>query len=147
MTREFNIHYRDWFGSLIHLLYTTVDLGFAVHNLAKFSAKPGKLHSEGLVHLLRLIRYNNTLVLKYYANINGAPVSDLLRQATIKTENTLMGFSDFSWKDCLGTGRSTGSYIIFIKVGKLTMTHMFEEYLLNQVQKVSTIQHALQEWI
>ena len=45
--------------------------------------------------------------------MNGAPLSDLLIQASIKTENTLMDFSDSSWQDCPDTGRSTGSYIIF----------------------------------
>ena len=53
LTREYNIHYRAWIGSLIYLLSTTVDLSFAVHNLEKFSANPGKVHFEGLVHLLR----------------------------------------------------------------------------------------------
>ena len=53
--------------------------------------------------------------LNYYANINNAPVSDLLRQAIIKTENQLVAFSDSSWKDCPETGSSTGAYIIFYK--------------------------------
>ena len=71
-----------------------MELSFAVHKLAKFSANPGKVHFEGLVHLLRYIRYNKTLVLKYYADLNDAPVTDLLRQANIKTKNHLMDFSD-----------------------------------------------------
>ena len=45
----------------IYLLSTRVDLSFAVHKLAKFSANPDKVHFEGLVHLLRNIRYNKTL--------------------------------------------------------------------------------------
>ena len=45
-------------------------------NLEKFSAKPGKLHFEGLVHLLGYIRENN-LVLEYYSDMNDAPVSEL----------------------------------------------------------------------
>ena len=72
LTREYNIHYRDCIGSLIYLLSTRVDLSFAVHKLAKFSANPGKVHFEGLVHLLRYIRYNKTLGLKYYADLNYA---------------------------------------------------------------------------
>ena len=31
LTREFNIHYRAFIGSLIYLLSTRVDLSFAVH--------------------------------------------------------------------------------------------------------------------
>ena len=34
-----------------------------------------------------------------------------------------------------------------IKVGQLTMAHMFQDQLLNQVQKLSTMQHALQEFL
>ena len=63
--------------------------------------------------LLRYIRDNNNLGLKYYADINEAPVSDLLRQANIKTDNQLMYFYNSSWQDCSDTGRSTGAYIIF----------------------------------
>ena len=51
--------------------------------------------------------------LKYYADMNDAPVTDPLRQASIKTKNHLMDFSDSSWQDCPDTGRSTGAYIIF----------------------------------
>ena len=67
-------------------------LSFAVHKLAKFSANPGKVHFEGLIRLLRYIRYNKNLGLKYYADLNDAPVTDLLRQASIKTKNNLMDF-------------------------------------------------------
>ena len=64
LTREYNIHYRACIGSMIYLLSTRVDLSFAVHKLAKFSANNLKVHFEGLVHLLRYIRDNKTLGLK-----------------------------------------------------------------------------------
>ena len=51
--------------------------------------------------------------LKYYANLNDAPVTDLLRQANINTKNNLMAFSDSSWQDFPDTGRSTGAYISY----------------------------------
>ena len=44
LTMEFNIHYIPCIGSLIDLFSKRVDLSFAVHKLAKFSANPGKLH-------------------------------------------------------------------------------------------------------
>ena len=72
LTREYNIHYRACIRSLIYLLYTRVDLSFAVQKLANFSANPGKVHFEGLIHLLRYIRGNKTLGLKYYADLNDA---------------------------------------------------------------------------
>ena len=51
--------------------------------------------------------------------MNDTPVSEILRQASIKTENQLMGFSDSSWKYCPDTGRSTGSCIIFYQCGSI----------------------------
>ena len=96
-----------------------MDLSFAVHKLEKFSANPGRVHFEVLVHLLRYIRDNKTLGLKYYADLNDAPVTDILRQSNIKTKNHLMDFYDSSWQYCPDTGRSTGAYIIFYQVGPI----------------------------
>ena len=76
LTREYNIHYRACIGYLMNLLSTRVDLSFAVHKLAKFSANPGKVHFEVLIHLFRYIRDNKTLGLKYYAYLNDAPVTE-----------------------------------------------------------------------
>ena len=64
LTREFYIHYRACIVSLIYLLSTIVDFSFAVHKLEKFSSNPGKVNFEGLVNLLRYIRYNKAFGLK-----------------------------------------------------------------------------------
>ena len=96
-----------------------MDLSFAVHKLEKFSANPGKVQFEGLIHFLRYIRNNKTLGLKYYADLNDALLTNLLRQANIKTKNHLMDFSDSSWQDCTETRRSTGAYIIFYQGGSI----------------------------
>ena len=90
-----------------------MDLSFAVHKLAKFLESPGKLHFEVLIHLLRYIRDNKTLVLRYYEDMNDAPVTDLLIKASIKTENHLMDFSYPSWQYFPYTDRITRAYIIF----------------------------------
>ena len=71
--------------SFVYLMSTRVDFYFVVHKLEKFSSNPGKLHFEGLVHLLIYIMYNNYFGLIYYAKIEDAPLSDLLRQAIIKS--------------------------------------------------------------
>ena len=63
------------------------------------------------------IRYIKTFVLNYYDDIKYAPLYDLLRQASIKTKNQLMDFSDSSWKYCRDTDRSTGAYIVFYQDG------------------------------
>ena len=119
LNRELNIHYRSCIGSLIYLLSIIVDLSFAVHKLEKISENPGKVHFEVLIHILRYIRENKTLGLKYYADINDAPVTDVLRQASIKSENHLMSFSCSIWQDCPDTGRSTGAYILFYQGGPI----------------------------
>ena len=38
---------------------------------------------------------------------------EMMRQASINTDNQLMVFSDSSWQYCPNNVRSTGSYIIF----------------------------------
>ena len=67
-------------------------MSFAVQILSKISENSGKFHFEGLIHILRYIRDNKTLGLKYYADMNDAPVTDLFRQASITNENHLMYF-------------------------------------------------------
>ena len=37
--------------------------------------------------------------------------------------------------------------LFFINVFQLTMAHMFQDQLLNQVHKLSTIHHVRQEWL
>ena len=90
--REFSIHYRACIGSLIYLLYTRVDLSFSVHKLTMVSSKTSGVHFDCLVHFFIYIMYNKTLGLKQSAEFNDAPVSDLLRQVSINTENNLIGF-------------------------------------------------------
>ena len=68
---------------------------------------------------MQYIRYNKTLGLKYYADLYDAPATGLSRQASIKTNNHLMSFSDSSWQDFPDTGRSTGAYIIFYQGGPI----------------------------
>ena len=85
--------------------------------------------------------------LKYYADMNDAPVTELLRQASIKTDNHLMAFLILVGKVVQKLEEVQEHTLYFIKVGQLTMSHMFQDQLLNQVQKVSTMQHAQQEWL
>ena len=88
-------------------------LEFCSTQVSKVFRNTGKVHFEALMHILRYIRDNKTLGLKYYVDMNDAPVTELLRQASIKTENHLMDFSDSSCKYFPDTSRSTGAYIIF----------------------------------
>ena len=63
---------------------------FAAHKLATISSNTGKVHLEVLIHLLRYIRDNKTLKLKYYADMKDSPLSNLLRQEIMNTDNQLM---------------------------------------------------------
>ena len=56
---------------------------------------------------MRCIRDNKTLGLDYYDDMKYVPLSELLRQAIIKTNNKLMVFSDSSWQDFPDTGKSS----------------------------------------
>ena len=116
-----------------------------MHKLSKFLENPGKVRFEGLVHILRYTRENKTLGLKYYNNINDAPISNLLIKASIKTENQLMDFFILVGKIVQTLAEVQENTLYFIKVGKLTMAHMYQDQWLNQVQKVATMQHAMQE--
>ena len=100
-------------GHWLIFLSKIVDFSFAVQKLAKFSSNTGKVHFEGLVHLLRYIRDNKTLGLKYYAYMTDAPLSDLLRKSNINTKNHMVAFHDSSCKDFPDTGIITRAYIIF----------------------------------
>ena len=96
-----------------------MDLCFVVHKLECFSSNPGKEHFEGLLHLLRYIRYRKNLFWKYYAIIEDATQYDFLRRSIIKTDNQLMVFYDSIWKDCTDTVRVTEKYIVFKQGGPI----------------------------
>ena len=96
-----------------------MEFSFEVHKLAKFSENTGKVHFERFIHILIYIRDNKTLGLNYYAYMNDSPVTNLLRQASIETENHLMDFSDSSWQYCLDVCRSRVAYIIFYQGGPI----------------------------
>ena len=96
-----------------------MDLCFEVHKLAISSSNTGKVYFEGLIHLLRYIRYIKNLGLKYYSKIEYVTISDLLRLAIIKSEKKLMVVYDYIGKEFTDTDRSPGSYIVFYKGGPI----------------------------
>ena len=98
LSRSFKIHYKACIRSLMYLFSTREDLRFSVLNIETFSSNPGKVHFERLSYLLRYIRENKTWGLNYYDEMKDAPLSDLLRQDSINTENRLIVFSYSIWK-------------------------------------------------
>ena len=122
-----------------------MNLCFAVHTLEKFSSNTGKVNFEVLVYLLRYIRENNNLGLKYYPKIYDAHLFGLLRKSRINTDNQFMMFSDSIWDHCTDNGISTGSYIVFYQRWNNLLLHTcLRSSFSNIVLKVNTIQHSLQ---
>ena len=62
---------------------------------------------------------NNTLGLKYYDDMKDSPLSDLLRQFRIKSENQLLAFSNYVYQDFTDTVMSTGACITFYQSGPI----------------------------
>ena len=85
--------------------------------------------------------------LKYYADMNYAPVTDMLRQASIKSDNHLMDVFFLVGNIVQTLAELQEHTLSLIKVGQFTMSYMFQYQLLYQVHKLSTMQHALQEWL
>ena len=104
-------------GSLIYLLSTRVVLYSEVHKMTKCSSNPGKVHFQRLLRWFIYIRDNKNLGLKFYANIEDEPLSDLSIQAIIKTENQLIVFFNSFCQNCTYTGRIIGAYAVFYQGG------------------------------
>ena len=62
---------------------------------------------------------------------------------SIKTKNHLMSFLILVGNIVQTLEEVQEHTLFYIKVGQLTMAHMFQDQSLNPVQKVSTMQHAL----
>ena len=74
---------------------------------------------------MRYIGDFKNLILICYDKIEDAPLSNLLRQDIIKTENQLMVFYDSIWQYFPDTGRSKGAYIVFYQGGTIdNYTHV-----------------------
>ncbi len=75
---EYGIDFASCVGALLYLSYTRPDITYAVVKLAKFTRRPGVNHMEALLHLLRYLRDNMYLGLRFYSDINMSPVTRLL---------------------------------------------------------------------
>jgi hypothetical protein len=91
LTDEFNTDFASCIGSLIFLGMTHTDVSYAVNKLAKFARKPGRKHFEALLHLLWYLCNNSYLGLKYYSNIEEAPLTKMLMEQIISRMHLLYG--------------------------------------------------------
>jgi hypothetical protein len=67
---------------------------------------------EALLHLLRYLRDNIYLGLKFYLDILMSPITRLLSNNGIPLDNPLCTFTDSSWIDDIDTGWSSGYFMI-----------------------------------
>ncbi len=72
---------------------------------------------EALLHLLRYLRDNMYLGLKFYSNITMSPITRLLSINGISLNNPLCTFTDSSWNNDTDTGRSSGCFTTFYMGG------------------------------
>ena len=79
---------------MIYIFSTRVDLCFEVHNMEKLTSHTSKVHPGGLVQLLRYIKDNKNLGLKYYSRIDDEHLYDLMRKPIINNEKQLIVFYD-----------------------------------------------------
>jgi len=112
LEERFNIAYDSCVGALIYLAQTRPDIAFAVNKLAKFSRSPGIKHFEAILHLLRYLRDNIYLGLRFYSDVKDSPIYKNLRDNNINETGLLLAYSDSSWHDDVDSGRSTGCYLI-----------------------------------
>jgi hypothetical protein len=104
-------------GALLYLSYTRPDITYAVVNFAKYTRHQGVAHMEALLHLLRYLRDNMYLGLKFYSDITVSPMTRLLSSNGISLNNPLCTFTDSSWNYDTDTGRRSGYFMIFYMGG------------------------------
>ncbi|MBW0505428.1 hypothetical protein O181_045143 [Austropuccinia psidii MF-1] len=95
--KALNTNYRSAVGSLSYLsVATTPDISFAVSSLSQFLEKPGMVHWNAFLHVLRYLKGTAGLGL-FYASGGGSG---------------LCAYSDADWGNCKQTRRSVTGFII-----------------------------------
>jgi hypothetical protein len=112
LEKEYNIDFASSIGSLIYLGMTRCNIVYTVNKLAKFTRQPGRNHYEALLHLLRYLRDNAQLGIKFYSDLSRAPLVAMLKSQKIEQTQPFFGFSDSLWNNDADSGRSTGCFII-----------------------------------
>jgi hypothetical protein len=83
LEQEYNIDFASCIGSLIYLGMTRCDIVHAVNKLAKYTRQPGRNHFEALLHVLRYLRDNSLMGIRFYSNLTRAPLINMLRSQEI----------------------------------------------------------------
>jgi len=96
VTTQYNIDFASCVGLLIYLGMMRTDILFAVNKLAKYTRKPGKMHFEVIIHLLRYLRDNTMYGLQYYSDIGESPIYKMLLSQNIQEQHLFFGFTKSS---------------------------------------------------
>jgi hypothetical protein len=164
--------YRSIVGSLMYLTGATrPDIGYAVNQLSRFVANPGKRHWEFLEHLLRYLAGTRDLGIHYCGNkVQGVILEDEKQrgywgadarpQPQLLSEsfkNNLILYADADWGSDLDTRRSTTGWVAFMNGGPIswrvkrqstvaTSTAEAELYALGDgIKEVQSLQKLLYE--
>jgi hypothetical protein len=117
LQEEYGIDYASCAGTLLYLSHTRPDITYAVVKSAKYTRHPGVAKMEALLHLLRCLRDNLYLGMKYNSDITMSPITRLLSNNGTSLDNPLCTFTDSSWNNDADKGRSSGCVIIIYMGG------------------------------
>ncbi len=101
---------------------------------------------EALLHLLRYLRDNMYLGLKFYSDITMSPITRLLSSNGISLNNPLCTFTDLSWNDDTDTDRSSGCFMIFYMGGVVEHSSNMPDLVALLVLKLNTMKHVWLAW-
>ena len=96
-------------GSLLYLAsWTRIDIAFAVSELSRFVANPGKVHLEAAKRVFRYLKKTMHLGLVYQS-----PKTSLPNLPDVPP-NTLWGYVDSDWAGCPDSRKSTSAYVFML---------------------------------
>lgn len=96
MQEEYGVVFALSVGALLYFSHTRPAITLAVIKFAKFTQHPGGAHVETLLHLLRCLRGNRYLGLKFYSDINLSLITCLLSSNGIAFDNPSFTYTDYS---------------------------------------------------
>ena len=127
--------YRSIVGSVMYLTGATrPDIGFAVNQLARYVANPGRRHWSFLEHLLRYLAGTKEMGVHYCGNKvqgwvledekkRGFWTADCAPQPQLNSEsfnNNVVSFADADWATDEDTRRSTSGWVTLMNGGPLS---------------------------
>ena len=121
LEQEFGFRYIEAVGSLNWLSNTAFKQMFAIRKACKFMNLPGRNHFRAVQHLMFHMWCYPPKALKYYSDIQQAPISQFLADAGHpKLDPSYAMFTDSSFSDC-DNSRSTGGYVTLYQGGIVDM--------------------------